>query len=147
MKELDRLRMIEEELTQLIIKVTVEDSTMLTQEEVVQLTRFLLALRLDIRAQNNGINTVDDNFGMPNSTQLADYLLDHGVLCPPCKVGDKIYFVHQNQSVQWFVVREIIFSQFINDEPVMCIQGIKFDGELIVNTESEVRKNGTENKS
>ena len=29
--------------------------------------------------------------GALNCTKLAEYLLEHGVIMPPCKVGDKVY--------------------------------------------------------
>ena len=29
--------------------------------------------------------------GALNCTKLADYLLEHGVIVPPCKVGDRVY--------------------------------------------------------
>lgn len=29
--------------------------------------------------------------GTLNCTELADYLLEHGVIVPPCKVGDTVY--------------------------------------------------------
>lgn len=29
------------------------------------------------------------------STYVADYLLDNGVIVPPCKVGDKVYVIEQ----------------------------------------------------
>lgn len=27
--------------------------------------------------------------------QIADYLLANGVIVPPCKVGDKVYYIHE----------------------------------------------------
>lgn len=27
--------------------------------------------------------------------QLADYLLDHGIIVPPCKVGDTVYYMYK----------------------------------------------------
>lgn len=33
----------------------------------------------------------DDNHGMPNTNQVADYLVANGVIVLPCKVGDTIY--------------------------------------------------------
>ena len=30
----------------------------------------------------------DDNFGMTNSEQMADFLLENGVVLLPCKIGD-----------------------------------------------------------
>ena len=37
----------------------------------------------------------DDNFGVPNAYQVADHLLANGVIVPPCKVVDTVYFVHE----------------------------------------------------
>ena len=31
--------------------------------------------------------------GALNCTKLADYLLEHGVIVPPCKVGDTVYSI------------------------------------------------------
>lgn len=31
--------------------------------------------------------------GALNCTKLADYLLEHGVIVPPCKVGDTVYCI------------------------------------------------------
>lgn len=36
----------------------------------------------------------DDNFGMPNTNQVADHLLANGVVVPPCKVGDMVYYLN-----------------------------------------------------
>ena len=33
----------------------------------------------------------DDNYGIPNIEQVADYLIANGVVVLPCKVGDKVY--------------------------------------------------------
>lgn len=35
----------------------------------------------------------DDNHGMPNTNQVADYLVANGVILPPCKYGDKIFMI------------------------------------------------------
>lgn len=43
----------------------------------------------------------DDNYGMTNTTQMADYLLENGVIVPPVKVGDIVY---TNRSMQgWYM--------------------------------------------
>lgn len=44
--------------------------------------------------------------GELNCTKLADYLLDHGVIVPPCKVGDKVY----RPSICLGVVQFVIIS-------------------------------------
>lgn len=33
----------------------------------------------------------DDNYGIPDREQVADYLLANGVVVLPCKVGDTVY--------------------------------------------------------
>lgn len=29
------------------------------------------------------------------ATALADYLIANGIIVPPCKIGDTVYFIHQ----------------------------------------------------
>ena len=36
-------------------------------------------------------NQADYNYGMPNTEQVTDYLLDNGVITSPVKVGDTVY--------------------------------------------------------
>lgn len=44
-------------------------------------------------------------------SECADYLLDNGVIVPPCKVGDKVYFIIQDECAN----EKYIVSQRIND--------------------------------
>ena len=47
---------------------------------------------------------------------LADYLLEHGVTVPPCKVGDRLYEVTGRKTVSVYKVRAIrveLFGLFI----------------------------------
>ena len=41
-------------------------------------------------------DTAHEKSGMPSFGDIADYLLANGVIVPPCKVGDKIYWVIDN---------------------------------------------------
>ena len=43
---------------------------------------------------------------------LADYLLEHGVIVPPCKVGDTVYSIEMHIVDKWvkYKVCEIPFS-------------------------------------
>ena len=45
---------------------------------------------------------------------VADYLLDNGVIVPPCKVGDKIYFIYpkqfQNDTIKEGVVTQLALA-------------------------------------
>ena len=33
----------------------------------------------------------------PQMDEVADYLLANGVIVPPCKVGDELYFIYKNK--------------------------------------------------
>ena len=54
--------------------------------------------------------------GALNCSILADYLLEHGVIVPPCKVGDRLYEVTVRKTVSVYKVRAIrveLFGLFI----------------------------------
>ena len=54
--------------------------------------------------------------GALNCTKLADYLLEHGVIMPPCKVGDRVYEITGRKTVSVYKVRAIrveLFGLFI----------------------------------
>ena len=42
-----------------------------------------------------------ENYVIPTSDYLADYLLANGVIVPPCKVGDKVYAVDKRSGLWW----------------------------------------------
>jgi len=42
---------------------------------------------------DKAIAEADDNFGMPNSTQMTEIMLGEGVLAPPVKIGQKIWYI------------------------------------------------------
>ena len=50
--------------------------------------------------------------GALNCSRLADYLLEHGVIVPPCKVGDTVYSIEMCIVDKWlkYKVCEIPFS-------------------------------------
>ena len=37
----------------------------------------------------------DDYFGTPSVVQVVDYLLENGVVVPPCNVGETVYYIHE----------------------------------------------------
>lgn len=41
--------------------------------------------------------------------QIADHLLNNGVIVPPCKVGDKVYYICEN-SLNWSVHPNTIYE-------------------------------------
>ena len=54
--------------------------------------------------------------GALNCSKLADYLLEHGVIVLPCKVGDRVYDITGRKTVSVYKVRAIrveLFGLFI----------------------------------
>lgn len=43
--------------------------------------------------------------------QLADYLLDNGVIVPPCKVGDILYYIPFGSTITKWEIRSIEIIQ------------------------------------
>lgn len=39
------------------------------------------------------------NNDLPTVEQIADYLIEHGVIVPPCKVGQTVYGVHWSYTI------------------------------------------------
>ena len=80
----------------------------------------------------------DDNFGMPNTMQFADYLLKHGVIIPPCKAGDVVYQITR-KFISVFRVRFIEIATcgnlFLHTD---LISGIVYTGEVF--SESDIGK-------
>ena len=70
--------------------------------------------------------------GALNCTKLADYLLEHGVTVPPCKVGDRLYEVTGRKTVSVYKVRAIrveLFGLFIEWD---IVEGIVWKS-LVIN--------------
>lgn len=40
------------------------------------------------------------NNDLPTVEQIADYLIEHGVIVPPCKVGDKVYIIDVDYTTE-----------------------------------------------
>lgn len=80
----------------------------------------------------------DDNFCMPNTTQFADYLIEHGVIVSPCKVGDTVYQATRN-FISEFRVRFVEIATcgnlFLHTD---LISGIVYTGEVF--SESDIGK-------
>ena len=81
---------------------------------------------------------------------LADYLLEHGVIVPPCKVGDRLYEVTGRKTVSVYKVRAIrveMFSLFIEWDIVegfvwQSLSGINADeiGKTVFLTREEAER-------
>ena len=46
------------------------------------------------------IELIEKWFKKPTTKYLADYLLANGVVCPPCKVGDVVYCVFEDDVIE-----------------------------------------------
>ena len=43
--------------------------------------------------------------------ELADFLIENGVIVLPCKVGDRVYFVYRNKIFE-HKIREIVIGEY-----------------------------------
>lgn len=63
---------------------------------------------------------IHPRIGADPAEVVADYLLDNGVIVPPCKVGDVIYFIHESgkaesfgeRYIDWVIVGRISISNY-----------------------------------
>ena len=58
-----------------------------------------------IKAQDT-IGSMNNGFG----AWYADYLLDNGVIVPPCKVGDMVYEITTSEEIKQRKVKGIIYD-------------------------------------
>lgn len=62
------------------------------------------------------------NNDLPTVEQIADYLLENGVLAPPCKIGDTIYRIctewrHGNQYIRPIRINQSNYLRYaFNDD-------------------------------
>lgn len=69
---------------------------------------------------------------------VADYLLDSGVIMPPCKVGDTVYVIVQDSGIWEFEVRAAQMTVGVNGQGTdwmkwcfVCKDAIQFKGDDI----------------
>ena len=53
------------------------------------------------------------NNDMPPVEQIADYLIEHGVIVPPCKVGDVVYEINRNGILEMEIAQIKITERYI----------------------------------
>lgn len=65
-----------------------------------------------IRLMQEASQNKSDYAGNIGLGQIADYLIEHGVTVPPCKVGDTVYSIEMHIVDKWvkYKVCEIPFS-------------------------------------
>ena len=78
---------------------------------------------------------------------ISDYLLENGVIVPPCKVGDKFYYLGQiavNGELKnnFKVFEEVVDSieEFGTDLIIYDRRGISFGADCIFRTKEEAEK-------
>ena len=81
----------------------------------------------------------EDNYGIPNMEQVADYLISNGVIVPPCMIGDTLYSVKPKFFVDRIAKVYVKgFSVFIeSNSQIIPIDRI---GKDLFFTESEAEK-------
>ena len=62
-----------------------------------------------IEKLKQAFNNADDNYGVPNTEQVANYLLENGVIAPPVKIGQTVYGISRGVIVP-IIVDKIIYS-------------------------------------
>lgn len=75
------------------------------------------------------------NNDLPTVEQIADYLLANGVIVPPCKVGDTVYYIGgiRNSLVKSATVEEIIAnSNGVSDLLVTSENYVTFEHSIDV---------------
>ena len=80
--------------------------------------------------------------GIGHNEYIADYLLANGVIVPPCKVGDKIYFTY-NEKVFNLTVEKIVIKEegmFLVDKEFNDWYSIKKLGKTLYLTQEEAEK-------
>ena len=64
-----------------------------------------------------------DGYGIDLVEKQADYLLANGVIVPPCKVGDTVYYINKEEkSLSEFVVYSMEFVLLKNNYMSITIQ-------------------------
>ena len=76
---------------------------------------------------------------------VADHLLANGVIVPPCKVGDAVYYIPFGNHIVECKVAQIVIEPFEKIEMSFhCYGGIAFDmrhiGETVFLTKDEAEK-------
>lgn len=102
------------------------------------------------------INEADSNYNFelsvgklpkPRVEYEAEFLLENGVIVPPCKVGDKFYYLAQyavNGEIKndFKVFEEVVYSieEFENDLIIYDERGISYGADCIFSTKEEAEE-------
>lgn len=61
-------------------------------------------------------NTKGANCDLEREMLFADYLLQSGVIVPPCKVGDTVYCIYRNrETLEWYIKEMTVYSISLHD--------------------------------
>ena len=77
-------------------------------------------------------------FSTTNCEKLAEYLIHNGVIVPPCKVGDTVYFVAGYETKDCRLIHKVI-------ELEVCDVSMSNDGEIWLDT-VEIMGEGTNDR-
>ena len=82
---------------------------------------------------------------LPDVERLADHLLANGVIVPPCKVGDKIFYIVNmkgHKAFNDFVSDDTITKIGVTTKGILCERGIDFAdfGKTVFLTREEAEK-------
>lgn len=82
-----------------------------------------------------------------NIEHIADHLLANGVIVPPCKVGDKVYYLCRDQETyEWYICEREVYSISVYENsthiyvsPIISFAEIQI-GVLVFLTREEAEK-------
>ena len=64
---------------------------------------------------------------------IADYLLNHGIIAPPCKVGDVVWMVRNFQIERWKVVDIVKAASYMKLGIKFIARGVR-SAPVLINT-------------
>jgi hypothetical protein len=68
-----------------------------------------------------------EGVGMELMRKKADYLLANGVIVPPCKVGDTVYYISGFNGCEKICGKEVKSIWFDNEGLVFTVRGMYMD--------------------
>lgn len=77
------------------------------------------------------IELIHDSDLSLDSVRLADHLIANGVICPPCKVGDKVYYMSKNP------INLSVLPYTIYEADIVRIVTTKFGTSLVIQIHNE----------
>lgn len=81
-------------------------------------------------------NTKGANCDLERDMLFADYLLENGVIVPPCKMGDTVWLITvEKENNDWYILEDVV-DRFVRYDRIQFVFDMKRFGYLHVDRES-----------